>query len=54
MASPNMSEIVATTLRNRSGSLADSVTDNNALLARLKKKGKVRPFSGGRTIVEEI
>ena len=54
MASPNLSEIGATTLRNRSGSLADSVTDNNALLARLKKKGKVRPFSGGRTIVEEI
>ncbi len=54
MASPNLSEIVATTLRNRSGKLADSVTDNNALLARLKKKGKVRPFSGGRTIVEEI
>lgn len=54
MASPNLSEIVATTLRNRSGQLADSVTDNNALLARLKKKGKVRPFSGGRTIVEEI
>lgn len=54
MPSPNLSEIVATTLRNRSGKLADNVTENNALLARLKKKGKVKPFSGGRTIVEEL
>lgn len=54
MASPNLSEIVSTTLRNRSGELADNVTRNNALLARLKEKGKVKPFSGGRTIVQEI
>jgi hypothetical protein len=54
MPSPNLSEIVATTLRNRSGKLADNVSDNNALLYRLKQKGKVRPFSGGRVITEEI
>lgn len=52
--SPNLSEIVTTTLRNRSGKLADSVTKNNALLARLRARGKVKPFSGGRTIVQEI
>ena len=54
MASPNLSEIVTTTLRNRSGTLADNVTRNNALLDRLKSRGRTRPFGGGRTIVEEI
>lgn len=49
-----MSEIVTTTLRNRTGMLADNVTKNNALLMRLKKKGKVKPVSGGRTIVQEL
>jgi hypothetical protein len=56
MASPNtdFSEIVTTTLRNRSGKLADNVTENNALLMRLRKRGKVKPVSGGRTIVQEL
>lgn len=54
MASPNLNEITTTTLRNRSGKLADGVTHNNCLLRRLSEKGNVRPFSGGRTIIEEI
>jgi len=54
MASPNLSEIVTTTLRNRTGKLADNMLDNNALLLRLKKRGKVMPVSGGRTIVQEL
>jgi len=56
MPSPNTSftELVTTTLRKRSKSLADNVTQNTALLQRLKKKGNVRPFNGGRTIVEEL
>lgn len=54
MASPNLSEIVTTTLRNRSKKLADNVSDNNALLMRLRKKGNQRPVSGGRTIVQEL
>lgn len=56
MAIPNsaMTEIVTTTLRNRTGQLADNVSKNNALLNRLKKKGKVKPVSGGRTIVQEL
>jgi hypothetical protein len=54
MASPNLSEIVTTTLRNRSGKLADSVTRNNAVLTRLASKGKQKTFDGGRTIVQEI
>jgi hypothetical protein len=54
LASPNLNEVVTTTLRNRSGKLADNVTNNNALLARLKQKGSIQPVSGGRTIVQEL
>ena len=54
MASPNVSEIATTTLRKRSGKLADAVSNNTALLYRMKGKGKIRPVSGGRTILEEI
>ena len=54
MTSPNLNEIVTTTLRNRSGKLADNITNNNALLARMKKKGSIKPVSGGRTIVQEL
>ena len=54
MATPNLSEIIATTSRNRTKKLADNVTKNNALLFKLKQKGKVKPFRGGRTIVQEL
>ena len=54
MASPNLSEIITTTLRNRTGKLADNMSSNNALLNRLKKKGTIKPASGGRTIVQEL
>lgn len=56
MPSPNsnFSEIVTTTLRNRTGKLADNVSKNNALLNRLKKKGNIKTVSGGRTIVQEL
>lgn len=54
MASPNLSELVTTTLRNRTGKLADNVTKNNALLMRLNEKGNIRTVDGGRTIVQEL
>lgn len=54
MAVPNLSELVTTTLRHRSRKLSDNVTANNALLARLKERGRVRLFSGGREIAEEL
>lgn len=54
MASPNLSELVTTTLRHRSGKLRDAVSINSALMMRLKEKGRVRPVPGGRTITEEI
>lgn len=54
MASPGLSEIVTTTLQNRSGVIADNMSKNNALLYRLNKRGKVKPISGGRSIVREL
>lgn len=52
--STSIDELATTTLRNRTGALADNVSKNNALLARLKKRGNVKTFDGGRTIVQEI
>ncbi|MEQ8450884.1 MAG: phage major capsid protein [Alphaproteobacteria bacterium] len=54
MASPNLSELVTTTLRSRTKRLADNVTKSTALLDRLNRRGKVKPVSGGRTIVQEL
>lgn len=53
-ANSSVTDIIATTIQSRSGELADNVTNNNALLRRLKKRGNVRPFSGGNVILEEI
>jgi hypothetical protein len=52
--SSTLTEIVTTTLRNRTGKLADNITKNNALLFRLRKRGNVKTVSGGRTIVQEL
>ncbi len=54
MPSPNLNEIVTTTLRNRTGKLADNMTKNNALLSRMKRRGSIDPVDGGRTIVQEL
>ena len=53
-ANSDITDIIATTIQQRSGQLADNVTNNNALLRRLKAKGNVRPFGGGNVILEEI
>lgn len=54
MAFPNVSDIVATTIQNRSGVIADNVTKNNALLSYLQRSGNIKKFSGGNTILEEL
>lgn len=51
---PNFDDIITTTLRNRSGKLADNATTTVAFLDRLRRKGKVKPADGGRTIVQEL
>ena len=53
-ANSAITDIIATTIQSRSGELADNLTQNNALLQRLEKKGNIRPFSGGNVILEEI
>jgi len=52
MSSPSavFSEMVSTTLRNSSSEVADNVSNHNALMNRLKKKGKIRSLDGGYSI----
>ncbi len=54
MANSDYNDIFTTTLKNRSGQLADVVSNNNALLKRLQEKGHSRNISGGSKIVEEL
>ena len=50
----NVGDIIATTLQSRTGQLADNVSNNNALLTRLKTKGRIKPVTGGSQILQEI
>ena len=54
MANPGLSEITATTLRNRTKKLADNVSNNTALLHRLKARGRIKPVGGGEDILQEL
>jgi hypothetical protein len=54
MASPNLTELVTTTLRNRRRKLADNVLNHNSLLRKLNQSGNVQNAAGGRTLVEEL
>lgn len=54
MAFPNISDILATTIESRTKTIADNVTDNNAVLKQLSLKGKIKPFSGGHKIYQEM
>lgn len=55
MASPNSSftDIVTTSLQGYSGTLADNITNHNALLTKINQKGNKDPATG-RTIVQEL
>jgi hypothetical protein len=53
-ANPSISDVIATTIQNRSGIIADNVTKNNALLSRLKQRGNIKKFSGGNVILQEL
>src|SRR5512139_1592851 len=55
MAFPSsITDIIATTIESRSKKIADNVTKNNALLARLNQRGNIRTVSGGSQIFEEL
>ena len=53
-ANPAISDIVATTIQSRTKQIADNVTKNNAILSKLNAAGKVKTFSGGNEIWEEL
>jgi hypothetical protein len=54
MAFPNISDLTTTTIENRSKTIADNVTKNNALLYLLEEKGRTRFVDGGVYILEEL
>ena len=53
-ANPNVSDIIATTIQSRTRQIADNVTDNNAILKALSQKGRIKTFSGGNVIFQEL
>lgn len=54
MATPNLGELVTTTIQKRSGKLADNVTNSNAVLYQFQKRGRIRTADGGNVIEEEM
>lgn len=55
MAFPSsITDIVATTIESRTKKIADNVTKNNALLARLDERKNIRDITGGSQILEEL
>lgn len=53
-ANTSVTDIIATTIQSRTRQIADNVTKNNALLARLNQRGNVKPFGGGNVIFQEL
>lgn len=54
MAFPNLTDIVTTTIQNRSKTLADNTLKQNALLMWLNKRGNVKTVDGGNVILQEL
>jgi hypothetical protein len=54
MSFPSVTDIVATTIQSRTRAIADNVTKNNALSAKLQQRGNVKPFGGGNSIMQEL
>ena len=54
MAFPNISDILATTIESRTKQIADNVTKNNALLSKCEQAGRIKTFSGGSKILQEL
>jgi hypothetical protein len=52
--SVNITELVATTLRNQERMVADNVTNSNALLYTMEENGTVKNAGGGRDLTEDL
>jgi hypothetical protein len=53
-ANTAITDLIATGIESRNRSIADNVLGNNPVTAQLKKKGRVKTFSGGHKIIEEL
>jgi len=53
-ANTQVSDLIATTIQARNKVFADNVTNNNALLRALKRRGNIKTVSGGNVIFEEL
>lgn len=53
-ANSSITDMIATTINQRSPDLFDNVTNNNALLRKLRARGNVKTFGGGVQIQENI
>lgn len=51
---PGLSEIITTTLRNRTKVLKDNIGNNNAFMSKMKENGSFEAVDGGRSLVEEM
>lgn len=51
MAEPTVNQLVTTTLQNYHRTIYDNVTNNNALLAQMRRGNRIRVIQGGRTVV---
>lgn len=54
MAAINLGQLVATIEKSQDGGFADNITKKNALLNRLKQKGKIVMHDGGRSIAKGL
>lgn len=55
MAFPNsITDIIATTIESRTRKIQDNVTNNNAILKRMSQRGRMKTFSGGSKIMQEL
>ena len=50
----NLTELVATTLRNREKFVADNVTNHNGLLRTMEDNGHIKTAGGGRDLTEPL
>lgn len=53
-ANSAISDIIATTIESRTRAAQDNLSNNNALLMRLKERNNIKYITGGSTILQEI
>ncbi len=53
MTAPNLGDLLVTTARHWSKTVADNVTTNNALLAYMNKRGNIKEKTGGGRLLDE-